>query len=377
MHFLTLDIGTGTQDVLYYDSALDLENAYKLVLPSPTLIVHRRLKQATARGEAVLLTGHLMGGGPSQWAARDHVRAGHPLYATPEAARTFNDDLDWVQREMGAQIVSDDEARALPATITRLILRDVDLARLEQAFAAFGVELRPDVIAAAVFDHGDAPPGYSDRQFRFDYLDAHCRAHHHLSGLAHRADAIPPSMTRLQAVASAVQAQGFDGRLMVMDTAPAAVLGTTLDPIVQQAPNPIIANIGNFHCLAFRMGPAGIAGVFEHHTGDVTRAKLEDYLTALGDGTLQHQRVFDDMGHGALLYDPTPLPAPRFLAVVGPRRRMLAGSALAPYFAVPLGDMMLAGCFGLLRALPAVYPELTEALQNTFSGGRSVAPWEI
>ena len=26
-------------------------------------------------------------------------------------------------------------------------------------------------VAVAAFDHGEAPPGYSDRQFRFDYLD--------------------------------------------------------------------------------------------------------------------------------------------------------------------------------------------------------------
>ena len=58
-----------------------------------------------------------MGGGPSQWAARDHVVAGGALYATPSAARTFNDDLDYVQREMGVRLVSDDEARALPGLV--------------------------------------------------------------------------------------------------------------------------------------------------------------------------------------------------------------------------------------------------------------------
>ncbi|MGH2524392.1 MAG: DUF1786 family protein, partial [Anaerolineales bacterium] len=94
MKILAVDVGTGTQDIFLYDSALDLENGYKLVLPSPTMMVHRRLKAATARREAVLLTGYLMGGGPSQWAARDHVLSGGTLYATPEAARTFNDDLD-------------------------------------------------------------------------------------------------------------------------------------------------------------------------------------------------------------------------------------------------------------------------------------------
>ena len=123
MKILTADIGTGTQDIFLYDSALDIENGYKLVMPSPTMMVYRRLKEATHKRETVLLTGYLMGGGPSQWAARDHVRAGGALYATPSAARTFNDDLDYVQNEMGVRLLSDDEARALN-NIVRLELKD-------------------------------------------------------------------------------------------------------------------------------------------------------------------------------------------------------------------------------------------------------------
>ena len=115
MKILTVDIGTGTQDILLYDSRLDLENGFKLVLPSPTMIVHRRLKEATRRGQAALLTGVIMGGGPSQWAAEAHVRAGFPVYATPEAARTFNDELEAVEG-MGIRVISEDEAAGvLPA----------------------------------------------------------------------------------------------------------------------------------------------------------------------------------------------------------------------------------------------------------------------
>ena len=383
MRILTVDVGTGTQDIFLYDSALDLENGYKLVLPSPTMMVHRRLKMATERGEAVLLTGHLMGGGPSQWAARDHVRAGGRLYATPPAARTFNDDLDYVQREMGVQLVSDDEARALDGHVLRLDLKDFDFPLLARAFAAFGVELRPDLTAVAVFDHGDAPPGYSDRQFRFDYLDSRVRAtadrpSDPLAAFAHPAEAVPASMTRLRAVVEAARAQGADMPLLVMDTAPAAVLGATLDPTVAERleAGALVANIGNFHCLAFRLQAGRIAGLFEHHTGEVNLAKLDGYLTALADSTLRHQDIFDDLGHGALVYEPAPLPAPRFLAVTGPRRGLLRGSRLQPYLAVPYGDMMLAGCFGLLAAAAAAYPEWAPAIRRSLSAAGGAAPWE-
>ncbi len=381
MKILTVDVGTGTQDIFLYDSALDLENGYKLVMPSPTMMVNRRLKAATAQREAVLLTGTLMGGGPSQWAARDHILAGGALYATPAAARTFNDDLDYVQKEMGVRLVSDDEARALNGDVVRLELKDFDFPLIADAFIRFGMGLNPDAVAVAVFDHGDSPPGYSDRQFRFDYLDARCRAARglQLSVFAHRAEAIPPSMTRLKAVADSARAQGLAVPLMVMDTAPAAVLGATLDAQVAQAiqSGALVANVGNFHCLVFRLSPKGIEGLFEHHTGEVTREKLDNFITALADSTLQHQDVFDDMGHGALVYNARPMPAPRFLAVTGPRRNLLRGSRHNPYFAVPYGDMMIAGCFGLLAAMTDLYPELSEPVRRSLAGAGGAAPWEV
>jgi len=387
MRILTVDIGTGTQDIFLYDSALDLENGFKLVMPSPTMMVHRRLKAATHRREAVLLTGYLMGGGPSQWAARDHLRAGAALYATPAAARTFNDDLDFVQKDMGVQLVSEDEARALPAQVLRLELKDFDFPLMAQAFANFGLTLEPDAVAVAVFDHGDSPPGYSDRQFRFDYLAERINAAQSvrarpglslLSTFAHRAEAIPASMTRLRAVAQAARAQGLGVPLMVMDTAPAAVLGAALDPrVAENIPGgALIANVGNFHCLVFRLSGRGLDGLFEHHTGELTRARLEGFITALADSSLQHADVFDDMGHGALVYEARPMPAPRFLAVTGPRRSLLRGSRHDPYLAVPYGDMMLAGCFGLLAAMADVYPELAEAIRASLAGAEGAAPWE-
>jgi uncharacterized protein (DUF1786 family) len=385
MRILTVDVGTGTQDIFLYDSALDLENGYKLVMPSPTMMVYRRLRAATQRREAVLLTGYLMGGGPSQWAARDHVAAGCRLYATPQAARTFNDDLDYVQREMGVRLVSDDEARALEADVARLELKDFDLPLIARAFEAFGVPFQPDGAALAVFDHGDAPPGYSDRQFRFDYLDARCRAAardlpaaDRLTAFAHRAEEVPPSMTRLKSLAEQARAQGLDCPLMVMDTAPAAVMGAALDPRVGAAVprGALVANVGNFHVLVFRLGLNGVEGLFEHHTGEVNRARLDALIGALADSTLQHRDVFDDMGHGALVYDPQPLAAPYFLAVTGPRRSLLAGSVHQPYFAVPYGDMMVAGCFGLLRAMASVFPELGGPIQRSLAGAAGQAPWE-
>ena len=48
MQILSIDIGTGTQDILLFDSERTPENCLKLVMPSPTLRLSQRIRQATA-----------------------------------------------------------------------------------------------------------------------------------------------------------------------------------------------------------------------------------------------------------------------------------------------------------------------------------------
>ena len=122
-------------------------------------------------------------------------------------------------------------------------------------------------------------------------------------------------------------------------------------------------------------------------------SKLEGLIRKLADGSLKHQDVFDDMGHGALMYtdDVFEFGKDTFdVVVTGPRRSMFltedggqktehpSSSVLRPYFAVPFGDMMIAGCFGLLAATAEVMPDLAESIQGSLRGGRGrgVAPWD-
>ena len=377
MKILTVDIGTGTQDIFLYDSHLDLENGLKLVLPSPTMMVHRRLRAATRSRQAVLLHGVTMGGGPAAWAAEDHARAGLDIYATPDAARSFNDDLTKIAG-MGIRVVSEDEACHLPDSVTRIKLADFDFSAIAQALEGFGVSLRGlAAVAVAVFDHGNAPAEISDRQFRFDYLDERIKAHNRLSTFAYRADQIPASMTRLQAVAAS--ASQLDAPLLVMDTAPAAVLGASFDTTAAAMARKLIVNIGNFHTLGFRLGPSGLEGVFEHHTGLLNTPALEDLLVAFADGSLTREAVFSAMGHGALIYDSQPLALENHLVVTGPRRSLLRASRLRPYFAVPYGDMMIAGCFGLLAAAADLLPAYRESISASLegAGGSGTPPWDV
>jgi len=398
MKILTVDIGTGTQDIFLYDSQLDIENGFKLVLPSPTMMIHRRVRQALAARTPLLLTGHQMGGGPSAWAIEEAARAGIPVYMTPSAATTLNDELEKVEA-LGIKIISDDEAHGLSSIVHRLELRDFDFSAISKTFEDYGVSLNDlEAIAVAVFDHGNAPPGVSDRQFRFDYLDERIREKNSLSAFAYPSNDIPKIMTRLRSVAAS--AGELPCPLVVMDTAPAAVLGASFDSVVATRKRKIICNVGNFHTLAFRLGEKGIEGVFEHHTGEIDLSKLESLLRALADSTLKHADVFNDMGHGALMYSQE-----RFeygkdefdVVVTGPRRSMFrtrdhgpqtidhgqssvvhGPPSLRPYFATPYGDMMIAGCFGLLAATGEIMPELAETIHGSLRGkrGHGVAPWD-
>ena len=309
-----------------------------------------------------MLTGVTMGGGPCGWAVEAHLKEGYRVFATADAARTLNDDLAEVEA-LGVELVGEDEIDE-PVHAVRLEMRDIDYPAIASAFEAFGVDLdQVDVVAVAVFDHGAAPPGVSDRLFRFEYLAERIQAGGGLAGFAFQRDEIPVSMTRLQAAASSVPDR-FP--VMAMDTAPAAVLGALEDPAVKLQRAAIVANVGNFHTLAFhlpRTDGERIAGLFEHHTGRLTTSRLEQLLRELAEGTISNDELFAEHGHGALVLDPQPRPLD-FVAVTGPRRGLLETSALRPYMAVPHGDMMMAGCWGLVRACARVLPWTAAAIQG-------------
>jgi uncharacterized protein (DUF1786 family) len=365
---LAVDVGTGTQDILLFEGDRTIENCFQMVMPSPTVIVAERIRRATVEGRPVLLTGRTMGGGPCGWAARDHAQAGFACYATPDAARTLDDDLNMVERE-GLIVVDAAEAMQIReregARLIEVAMRDFDGAAIYTALTAFGVDPAVDAVAVAAFDHGAAPPGVSDRRFRFDAITERVRERPDALAFAYRAEDLPVDLTRLEAVATDAALYG-DRKIpvFVMDTGAAALAGALEDPVVRSHGECLVANIGNFHTLAFHLRNGQILALFEHHTGMLDRAKLEGYVRELAEGTLSNERIFDDSGHGALTLD-THIPAngaTPFLAVTGPRRELLRGSSLAPYEATPHGAMMLAGCFGLLRAVAALDGDFAPAI---------------
>ncbi|HEY7940772.1 MAG TPA: DUF1786 family protein [Candidatus Limnocylindrales bacterium] len=382
---LAIDVGTGTQDVLLFDADQEIENAVRLILPSPTVILAERIRAATRARRPVLLTGGLMGGGPVAWAARDHAAAELAIAATAEAAGTMDDDLEQVHA-LGIQVVPSDGVAgraAVPGTVT-VDMRDAWLPELARALALFDVDLSTvDAVAIAVFDHGAAPPGVSDRRFRFERLHDRLAAEPDLGPVvfSYLDVDVPAAFTRLATAAAAVRTWlDVAGRpnvpVLAMDTGPAAILGALDDARVghelERGRRIVAVNVGNFHTLAMRLEPGPrISGIFEHHTGELTRPQLARFLHQLADGTIRDDDVFGSQGHGALVVPGVAVgtasrETPPFLTLTGPRRELLAGHVVRglgrPHLAVPHGDMMQAGPFGLLRALAWRVPSWREAV---------------
>src|SRR5436853_6980513 len=109
-------------------------------MPMSNVIIAERIKLATVLGQPILLTGVTMGCGPCHWAARDHALAGFPVAVTPEAGRTFDDDLSMVE-QMGFEIIDQDEAvrRAENPTLVHIELQDFNAYAIISALQAFGV----------------------------------------------------------------------------------------------------------------------------------------------------------------------------------------------------------------------------------------------
>ncbi|MFN0095974.1 MAG: DUF1786 domain-containing protein [Dehalococcoidia bacterium] len=360
MRILAIDMGTGTQDILLFDANKPVENNVKMVLPSATEIAARRIRRATSARQPVVLTGVNQGGGPCAWALEDHIRAGGRAFATPSAAETFDDDPARVQA-MGITLISEDEAGAIAGVHVQL--RDLDLDAIRTALAAFEEPASFDGLALGCLDHGNAPPGVSDRTFRFDHLRRSVERRNDLLTFASSGDGLPEYLTRARAM---VASAGSEAPVAFMDTGPAAALGALHDPQVAARDEQLVLNLGNMHLLGFHLRGRHIASVFEHHTGEVSVEQIDGFSRALTAGTLTNEAIFTTKGHGAFHADRDAVRSglPPVVAVTGPQRHRLLGQPLDPYFAAPFGDMMISGCFGLLRAFGDVYPEARDAIEH-------------
>jgi uncharacterized protein (DUF1786 family) len=380
MLILAADIGTGTQDILLFNSEKEVENSLIMVMPAPTQIIAKKVRKATKKRKPIVLTGNIMGGGPSTFAIRNHIKAGFPVYATEQAALTINDNIEKV-KAFGIRIVSEKEAKRVVSeeNALEIVMQDFDPEAIAAAFSVFEVQM-PENYAVAVQDHGNAPEK-SNRIYRFELLRGLIEKGGELENFVFKPEEIPESFTRMKAQAdSLLRAAGKSKtKAVFMDTGPAAIFGALTDPAAVQPS--IVVNIGNGHTLGALVNENRITAVFEHHTSLMNPEKLLDYIIRLADGNLGFEEVFEDEGHGAYIKEAPGFDQVRSIMVTGPKREMLEklsnsetgkegsggihpGISEKLHFAAPFGSMMLSGCFGLLAGFFEKYPETSINLIN-------------
>lgn len=372
MHIIAADIGTGTQDILLFDSGKEVENSLMMVMPAPTQVTAERIRRVTKTGKALVLTGTIMGGGPSAWAVRTHLKAGFPVYATEAAALTIHDNLERV-KSFGVRIVTEEEAKRLADSgeALEIVMQDFDPYAVSCAFSNFEVRM-PENYAVAVQDHGNAPDK-SNRVYRFELLKELIEQGGKLEDFVYRPEEIPQPFTRMKAQADSLlkATTALNTRAVFMDTGPAAVFGALADPTAVQPS--IVVNIGNGHTLGALVNENRIKAIFEHHSSSMDPEKLQDYIIRLADGKLGFDEVFENGGHGAYIKEAPGFEQVRSIMVTGPKREMLEKLSASEvrkeileklHFAAPFGSMMLSGCFGLLAGFFEKYPETSIKLIN-------------
>src|SRR3972149_2279743 len=320
MKILAIDIGAGTQDILLFDSQKKSENCISLVLPTPSKFFADKLK--TIEGH-VYIHGDTIGGGSLGRAILHHLQKGYRVVMEESAAYSIRNDLDEV-KSMGIEVGKKPEIDHFQ----ELEIREVNLPLFENFFSNFGEELKVDVIAIAVQDHGVSPKGVSDRAFRFENMERMLRKDNRPETFHFLEDSIPDHYLRMKSAVAAVK-RSSPVRVLVMDTCFSAILGC-LDEITGPS---LVVNVGNGHTIAALLVGKKIEGLYEHHTHELTPEKMEHDLRLFVRGELDGKKVFKENGHGAVTLKPLPGVFP--VIVTGPNRDLFRKTSFKFIYAAP------------------------------------------
>ncbi len=342
--FLMIDVGAGTMDVLWYDS--DNRQSYKTVLSSPVRTVARRVRSGN---KDLVVQGGEMGGGPVTAALES--RAGQARVAiTAQAARTLHHDAAKVSA-MGLEIVTDTEAgRLAEAGCENIVLADIDPEQIRRIAAAMDIPFDFDAVAVCAQDHGMPPAGESHLDYRHRMHAAVLDQNPSPAALLYAAEAVPQTFNRLRTIAADA------GRLptravYVMDSGMAAILGAGFDPLAMRNRHLMVLDIATSHTVAATLSDGKIAAYVEYHTRDVSAQNLDDILTDLAEGRLEHGAVLAAGGHGAYTRKRLGFAKLGLIVATGPRRALARESGLPIMFGAPFGDNMMTGTTGLLEAV--------------------------
>ncbi len=340
MRILAIDVGTGTQDIMIYDTEKELENSIKIVLPSPHLYISQQMKEIE---NDIYFTGEIMGGGKIKRSILEHMEKGYKVVMEPTCAKTIRDDLNQV-KAIGIEIA--DKSKEYKG-YTKINMGDINITKLSEFLLGYDLEFDFDKIAIAVQDHG-YNENMGDRDFRFEKIREKVSKPISPLEFGFRED-VPEYFTRMQAVRRQVKNEGIEDLPLVMDTKFASIAGMCYDEVAKELNSYIVIDIGNGHTTAASIEDGKIQGVFEHHTSSLTGESLERYIKRLASGEITHEEVHEDYGHGAHVINP--ISKLEKVIVSGPKRELIEKTNLDWHHAAPGGDVMMTGTVGLIKTI--------------------------
>ncbi len=352
---LAIDVGAGTEDILLYDEAKNVENCVKMILPTPSIVHAASVGHATKLGKDLFIKGYTIGGGEFANSVIRHLTKGFRVIMTESAAYSIRNDLNEVS-QLGIEVW---RGEAPPKAFSGDVLNitEINLNELDDFLSRKNVHVSDvDVVAIAVQDHGASPRGMSNRRFRMKKMMEQLSRKRRPEELAFKEDEVPRYLIRMNSAVRAAKNQLPKSKVIVMDTSLAAIAGCLEDPVAAGEDSVLAVNMGNGHTVAALILKGEIGGILEHHTELLTPRRLKRLLRDFADGKLTNEDVFSDGGHGlAFARKPLGFSKIDLIAVTGPNRHLIEKAGIEAHFASPAGDMMMTGPMGLVAAAKKKY----------------------
>jgi uncharacterized protein (DUF1786 family) len=343
--FLLVDIGAGTMDVLYCDTAS--AQHYKAVVKSPVQTV---AAEAEGLPGDLLVTGTEMGGGPVTEALKERARKAR-VVMTSSAAATLSHAPDRI-REWGIRIIADTDVGEFNknSRYSHLTVEDLDVKRLERIVKGFGVAFEFDAVGVCAQDHGVPPPGVSHLAYRHAINRTVLDRHPYPQALLYSSSEVPATLNRLSAIAGSAKKLPTT-EVFVMDSGMAAILGASVDSLAATKKNIMVLDVATSHTVGAALSGGELAGFFEYHTRDITLNRMESLLCELAEGKLTNEDILREGGHGAYVRRAIGFDTVEIILATGPKRRLIETSRLPMTLGAPWGDNMMTGTVGLLEAI--------------------------
>jgi uncharacterized protein (DUF1786 family) len=344
---LAIDVGAGTLDALFLDTATG--DQFKFVAKSPTRVLGEKIGTCTAK--TILITGRQMGGGPVTAAIKAKAREARILM-TRSAAGTIHHRRGRIER-LGVTLISEREAlrEATKRKTAYFKTGDIVAENIKSMLTSMGLEPVIDYLGVAVQDHGTSEKPVSSLDFRHHIFRQIIEQSPKPSSFLFEASEIPPFLRRLRAAAMDGR-RISEGRVYVMDTGMAAILGASSDPETRGRNPIIVLDVATSHTLGALLVDAEIGGFFEYHTSAVTPKLLRSLVIDLAEGRLSHETVVAQGGHGAYIREAVGFDRIELVLATGPKREILDGIGLEKMrLGAPFGDNMMTGASGLMLAM--------------------------